>query len=112
MSLQPHWVCLVGAPEILWTLVVADLLTAAAYLVIPAALDPLAERQQGAVRARTRLIQAFVTACGINHLMMALTMFVGGPAYEALAISKICMAAISVATAAVFWRSRNHMPAM
>jgi hypothetical protein len=112
MLLAPHWVCLAGSPEILWTIVVSDLLTAVAYLIIPASLDRLAARQTGAVRARTHLIQAFVLACGCNHILMVVTMFVGGAAYQALALTKICMAAISIATATVFWRSRRQLRAL
>jgi hypothetical protein len=110
--LEPHWICLAGAPDILWTIVVGNVLTAIAYLWIPISLDRLAARQAGAVRARTHLIQAFVLACGLTHVLMVVTMFVGGAAYQALALSTMCMAAISMATAIVFHRSRRHLRAL
>jgi hypothetical protein len=43
---------------------------------------------------------------------MVVTMFVGGAAYQALALSTMCMAAISMATAIVFHRSRRHLRAL
>ncbi len=109
MDLAPHEMCLLGAPQILWSLVVADLVTAFAYFAIPIALEGLLQQQSGAARARTRLVQCFVVACGVNHVMMAVTMFWGDAAYDVLALSKLVMAGISIATAAVFWRARGRM---
>lgn len=106
-TLEPHKMCLLADPELMWTLVVTDLLTSISYLVIPLAMVWLIAKQYAAARSRTQLFMIFIAACGINHLLMAITMF--WPWYYALAITKIIMAVASVTTAAVLWRSRRHL---
>jgi len=106
-GLQPHSVCLLGAPEILWTMFATDLITAASYFAIPWALEAVRRGQSPSVGAAIRLFQLFIAACGMSHVFGAVTMF--WPWYTPAAIVNFIMAAVSLPTAIVLWLARKRI---
>ncbi len=108
LELQPHRVCLLGAPELLWQQVIANLITAAAYFAIPLALEWVHRRQSDArVAMAIRLFQLFIVACGMSHVLEWVTMF--WPYYQAQTIVDVVMAAVSLPTAILLWMGRKRI---
>lgn len=101
-NMMPHGMCLLWRPDILWTHVVADALTALAYFSIPAALIYFAHHRRDFPHAWVlRLFGAFIVWCGITHVASILTFWV--PAYGVQAIAKAVTAVVSVGTAIALW---------
>ena len=101
-NLMPHGMCLLWRPDILWTHVVADALTALAYFSIPAALIYFAHHRRDFPHAWVlRLFGAFIVWCGITHAISIWTFWV--PAYGVQAIAKLITAIVSVTTAVALW---------
>jgi len=99
----PHGYCFTWRPALLWTMVGADGLIAAAYFSIPLAIARFV-RSRGEVRNANVawLFGAFILACGLTHLMDIWTIW--QPDYALQVATKLLTAGISVLTAVVLWR--------
>jgi PAS domain S-box-containing protein len=96
----PHGYCFLWFPEILWLHVVSDALIAVAYFAIPIALLVLARRRRELPFPWLFVMfAAFITACGLTHLMGIWTMW--RPDYGVEGLLKAACALISLATAAL-----------
>ena len=96
----PHGYCFLWFPEILWLHVVSDALIAVAYFAIPIALLVLARRRRELPFPWLFVMfAAFITACGLTHLMAIWTMW--RPDYGVEGLLKGACALISLATAAL-----------
>ncbi|MBC7942752.1 MAG: PAS domain S-box protein, partial [Chitinophagaceae bacterium] len=100
----PHGYCFQWAPDLLWSMVGADALTAAAYFSIPLAIVSFV-RQRGAVGPQFKgvawLFSAFIFACGVTHVLGVWTLW--RPDYGLLAMAKVLTAGISTVTAVALW---------
>ena len=98
----PHGYCLLWKPGLLWTLVGSDLLIALSYFSIPLALVWLLKKQP-ALRFRGIFLMfgAFITACGVTHLMEIANIW--RPMYATTAGLKVFTALVSLMTATVLW---------
>ncbi len=101
-SYAPHGYCLLWQPELVWTHVIADGLTAAAYFSIPLAIIALVRQRRDLVFGWAFWCFAiFILACGVTHLMSIWTLW--QPVYGLQALVKVITAGASVATAALLW---------
>jgi diguanylate cyclase (GGDEF)-like protein len=101
-GLTPHGFCLAWEPGLIWLTAISDLLIAAAYFSIPAALIAFLLRRRGfGYTPLVVLFAAFILACGATHVFDAMTLWV--PAYWWSATLDALTAALSVATAIVLW---------
>ena len=99
---MPHGMCLLWRPDILWTHVAADAVTALAYFSIPAALIYFARRRRNFPYIWVLyLFGAFIVCCGITHVTSIWTFWV--PAYGVQAVAKVVTAAVSIVTAVMLW---------
>ena len=102
-GLLPHGFCLTASPALLWAMVSADALVAAAYFSIPLTmLRFLRRRPQMSHRWLVLLFSAFIFACGTTHLMDIWTVWQADYGWQL--VSKGATAVISIATAIVPWR--------
>ena len=102
-GLLPHGFCLTASPALLWAMVSADALVAAAYFSIPLTmLRFLRRRPQMSHRWLVLLFSAFIFACGTTHLMDIWTVWQADYGWQL--VSKGATAVISIATAIVLWR--------
>jgi hypothetical protein len=108
-DLQPHAMCLLASPAILWALVVTNVITAGSYYLIPIIWRRNARHESAAKRSESLLQQIFVFSCGTSHVMMVVTMFVGGQAYGWLLVVNTIMAVASAGTAFVLWHTRDAL---
>lgn len=100
--LNPHGICLLWRPELLWTHVVSDLLIGIAYFSIPLALGVfLYHRRDVRFGWAIWMFVAFIMLCGVTHFMMIWTMW--NPDYGVEALIKAATATASVATAVALW---------
>jgi signal transduction histidine kinase/CheY-like chemotaxis protein len=99
---QPHGLCLLWRADVFWTHVVADLLIAASYFSIPAAIFVFSTRRRDFPhRWVLHLFIAFIVWCGITHLFGIWTLWV--PDYGIQAIAKAITAVVSFGTALAVW---------
>jgi len=99
----PHGYCFTWTPGVLWTMVVADLAIAAAYLSIPVAIISFVRKRGESANSWVAwLFSAFILACGITHIMGVWTIW--QPDYGLQALSKAVTAVISLATAVALWQ--------
>lgn len=98
----PHGFCLLWQPELIWTHVMADAITALAYFTIPVALVMLV-RKRGDIAFSWVFIcfAVFILACGATHVISIITLW--HPIYGIQALVKALTAVVSVATAAALW---------
>ena len=102
-GLLPHGYCYTWAPGLLWSMVAADALIAAAYFSIPAGLVSFARRRSNShLRGLMCLFSGFIFACGLTHLMDIWTIW--QPDYALQVLTKLLTAAISLVTAVALWR--------
>ena len=98
----PHGYCFTWRPELLWSMVGADLIIAGAYFSIPLAmLSFVRQRGESSLNWLIGLFCAFIFACGITHLFDVITIW--QPFYGLQAISKVLTALISLITAVAIW---------
>ena len=98
----PHGFCLAWDPWLIWLMAGSDLMIAAAYFSIPAALVLFLQRRRDlAFKPVFGLFAAFILACGTTHVMGALTLWV--PAYRLDGFVNALTALLSVATAITLW---------
>jgi PAS domain S-box-containing protein len=99
----PHGYCFTWTPGLLWSMVGADGVIAAAYFSIPAAiLRFVRKRGDPNINWVAVLFSAFIFACGITHVMDIWTTW--HPDYALQALTKTVTAAISIVTAFMLWR--------
>ncbi|HEX2527361.1 MAG TPA: diguanylate cyclase [Geminicoccus sp.] len=102
-SFMPHGFCLLWRPDLVALHVVADILTAVAYFSIPAALFMFQRRRKDLeFRAMLLLFVAFITLCGLSHLVGMITLW--QPIYGLQGLIKLATGIVSVVTAIVLWR--------
>lgn len=98
----PHGFCLLWQPELIWTHVMADAITALAYFTIPIALVMLVRRRGDIAFSWVFICFAvFILACGATHIISIITLWY--PIYGIQALVKALTAVVSVATAAALW---------
>ena len=101
-DLSPHGFCLLWRPELIWLHVGSDLIIAASYFSIPAALAYfLLKRRDLAFGWIFWMFVAFIVACGTTHVFAILTLWY--PVYGVEGAVKAFTALASVATAFVLW---------
>lgn len=99
---MPHGHCFLWTPSLLWTMVSANLLVAAAYYSIPVALIVFVRRRQDLVHKWVFLFFAlFIFGCGTTHIVKVMTIW--HPVYWLQGIVDAFTAGISVATAVALW---------
>lgn len=102
-SLMPHGHCLLWRFDLLLLHVGGDLLTSAAYFVIPAALVILIRKRDDLAFDRVFLLFAgFIFLCGLTHLVSVINVWEGYYFIEGLA--KFATGLISAITAVAIWR--------
>jgi PAS domain S-box-containing protein len=98
----PHGYCFTWSPGLLWAMVGADAVIAAAYFSIPVAtVSYIRRRPEASTNWLAWLFSAFIFACGVTHVMDIWTIW--QPDYGLQALTKIVTAAISLATAMALW---------
>jgi two-component sensor histidine kinase len=101
-QLNPHGICLLWRPELLWTHVVSDVVIGLAYFSIPLALGFfLYHRRDVRFGWVIWLFVAFIMLCGVTHFMMVWTLWNADYGIEALI--KAATAIASIITAVALW---------
>jgi PAS domain S-box-containing protein len=94
--------CLNWAPGVLWSMVGADAVTAAAFFSVPAAaLSHLRRRPDASMKWIAWLFSAFILVCGFAKLMDIWTIW--QPDYGLQALAKVVTAVMSLVTALALW---------
>jgi hypothetical protein len=100
--LNPHGICLLWRPELIWTHAISDLLIGVAYFSIPLALGTfLYHRRDVRFGWAIWMFVAFIMLCGVTHFMMIWTLWNADYGIEALI--KAATATASVITAVALW---------
>lgn len=101
-ALNPHGICLLWRPALLWTHAGSDSLIGLAYFSIPLALGAFVYRRPD-VRFGwlVWMFVAFILLCGVTHFMAVWTLWHADYGIEAL--FKVATAAVSLATAVAIW---------
>ena len=95
---MPHGYCILWTPSILWTYVISDALTTAAYYSIPTTLLYIAwHRKDIAFRKIYLMFGAFILACGTSHLLSIILLW--QPIYWLDAVIHAITALLSIGTA-------------
>jgi len=98
----PHGYCFTWSPGVLWSMVIADLVIAAAYFSIPLGiLSFVRQRGDASIKLVAALFSGFIFACGVTHVMDVWTIW--QPDYGLQALSKVGTAGISLVTAVALW---------
>ncbi len=98
----PHGYCFTWSPGLLWSMVGADGVIAAAYFSIPLAILSFTRRRPGAVPSGVAwLFCGFIFACGVTHVMDIWTIW--QPDYVPQMLAKGVTAAVSLVTAVLLW---------
>ena len=101
-TLNPHGICLMWRPELIWTHAVSDILIGLAYFSIPLALGVfLWHRRDVKFSWAIWMFVGFIMLCGVTHFMMVWTLWNADYGIEALV--KAATAAVSVITAFALW---------
>lgn len=99
---MPHGFCFLWKPELLWLFVVSDLVIALAYFSIPLALGYFVHKRRDIeYKWVFVLFVLFILACGMTHLLAAITIW--KPVYGLEAGTKVVTAIFSLATSVVLW---------
>ena len=101
-ALNPHGICLLWRPELIWTHAVSDILIGLAYFSIPLALASFIYRRPD-VRFGwvVWMFVAFIMLCGVTHFMAVWTLWNADYGIEALL--KAVTAVVSLWTAIALW---------
>jgi signal transduction histidine kinase len=100
-AFMPHGMCYMWRWDILILHVGSDLLIAAAYFSIPAALFVLIRKRPDIPRGIIKLFVAFILLCGITHVVSIFVIW--QPIYIVQGMLKLATAVVSVMTAIVLW---------
>lgn len=100
---MPHGMCYLWQPNILWTSVISDVLTALAYFSITAAVIIFVKKRKDLPYPWFFLLAGSVVflACGTGHLISAIVIW--EPIYGISSIVKAITALTSVATGIIIW---------
>ena len=99
----PHGYCFTWSPGVLWAMVTADAVVAAAYFSIPLGILVFMRKRPDAKFNNVALLfSAFIFTCGVTHLMDIWTIW--QPDYGLQALTKVLTATISAVTAVAVWR--------
>jgi signal transduction histidine kinase len=102
-SFLPHGYCFTWTPTLLWSMVGADAVIAAAYYSIPLALIVLVRKRRDlSFNWLVLMFSGFIFACGTTHLVAIWTIW--HPDYWLDVLVKTLTAAISIVTALMLWR--------
>ena len=109
--LMPHAVCWAAAPKLIWTMVVANLVTFLSYLSLCGTLLFIA-RRTFRVMARDWVLfvvgfALFIVACGSTHLMDVVTTWI--PVFWVDAWATIITAVLSACVAVLLHRRAGHI---
>lgn len=108
---MPHRFCFLEDPEVLWTMVVANVVIALAYLAISAWLVRLRKIRPDLLMGRfDGAFAVFILACGIGHAVKVATLWF--PHYLAEARWDGVTAAASMVVAVVSWLAVPRIRAM
>lgn len=100
--LNPHGICLLWRPELIWTHAISDVLIGIAYFSIPLALGVfLYHRRDVRFGWAVWLFVLFIMLCGVTHFMMVWTLW--NPDYGVEALIKAATAVASIVTAVALW---------
>ena len=101
-ALNPHGICLLWRPELIWTHAIADIFSGLAYFSIPLVLMVfLYRRPHARFGWVVWLFVAFILLCGTTHFMAAWTLW--NPDYGIEALLKVATALVSIASAVALW---------
>lgn len=101
-SFVPHGICLLWRPDLVAMHAISDVSIFFAYASIPAALMAFVRRRKDLEHRGTVILFAlFIMACGLTHLVGALTIWY--PYYGLQALVKVGTAVVSVLTAVMIW---------
>jgi PAS domain S-box-containing protein len=104
---MPHGYCITWRPDLLWSMVGADAVIAAAYFSIPLAIVSFLRKRPDSGVADAGLawvpwlFSGFIFWCGLTHVMNVWTVW--QPDYGAQALVKVATAGISIVTAIGLW---------
>ncbi|MCJ8320063.1 MAG: HAMP domain-containing histidine kinase [Colwellia sp.] len=100
---MPHGMCYLWQPDILWTSVISDVITALAYFSITAAVVWFVKNRKDLPYPSFFILAGSVIflACGTSHLISAIVIW--EPIYGISAISKAITATTSLATGIIIW---------
>lgn len=102
-NLLPHGHCLFWRPDLLLLHVISDALIALAYFSIPLALVELLRRRRDLVFNQVFLLfAAFITACGLTHVLNVADIWLG--LYPISGLMKAFTAFVSLVTAIACWK--------
>ena len=96
----PHGVCLAWRPDLVALHAASDLVIAASYFAIPAAIAAFVGRRGDLTQGHQRiawLFAAFITLCGLTHVAGIVTLW--APLYGLQALIKAATALVSIVTA-------------
>lgn len=110
-SYLPHGVCWLWNWKLILLHAPADLVTWAAYMVVPAVAFWIyaqghIQNLASAFPHLWRWGAAFVFFCGLSHFGTFFEVFVGGNLYYLTGVNKVAMGAVSVKFAHELWKSR------
>lgn len=101
-SFVPHGYCLLWRPDLVVMHAAADLITAISYFSIPAAIHVFIIRRRDMDYSWLAwLFVAFISACGMTHLIGLVTLW--QPVYGLQGLVKLAAAGVSLVTAIVMW---------
>lgn len=101
-NLQPHGLCLLWNPALLWLFMLSDGMIALAYYSIPISLFLFFKKRKDlSFGWLFMMFGAFILACGTTHFMSIVTLWI--PMYWMEAGFKAFAAIISMVTAIVLW---------
>jgi len=101
-ALNPHGICLLWRPELIWTHAISDAVIGVAYFSIPLVLAVfLYHRRDVRFSWAVWMFVAFIMLCGVTHIMMIWTLW--NPDYGVEALVKAGTASVSLVTAVALW---------
>lgn len=99
---SPHGYCLSWRPDLLWIHVGSNLMIALSYFAIPAAIAYyVSKKTEIENKSLFWLFAAFIIACGLTHLMGAITIW--WPAYYLQGVIMMITALVSLLTSTLLW---------
>lgn len=100
---MPHGHCYLWLPEILWTHVISDAVTAAAYYSIPISIVAFVRKRKDIdFKSIPVLFSAFIFLCGTTHIVAIVVVWTGY--YGIQGMVKAATAIVSIFTAFFVWK--------
>ncbi len=101
---MPHGFCFLWQPDVLWIIVVSNVIIALSYFSIPVALSYFVYKRQGVdieFKGILILFSLFIFVCGTTHILTVVTIW--KPIYGLAAITDALTAIISLLAAVLLW---------